>query len=427
MTTQRSEALVEEARKRMPGGVNSPVRAFQAVGGTPRVMVRGRGAYLWDADGNRYVDFVLSWGPMILGHAHPEVTLAVMEQLLQGSSFGTLTEVEIDLARLITEAFPFVDRVRMVNSGTEATMSALRLARAYTGRDGVVKFAGCYHGHADSFLVEAGSGALTFGVPSSPGVPRDLVQHTYALPYNDLEAVKTLFERQGEHIAAVIVEPVAGNMGVVLPQPGFLEGLRSTTRTYGALLIFDEVITGFRLSWGGASTRFSITPDLVTLGKIIGGGFPVGAYAGPEKIMRWIAPEGPVYQAGTLSGNPVAMQAGLATLEILRKTRPYDLLEERRKNFTEELEKLFRERGIPVSLPGIASMFSLFFRAVPPRNLDEVRESDTAFYARLFHALLEEGVYLAPSAFEAAFLSTQHTEEILHEALEGFRRALKKL
>jgi len=424
MNVSRSSVLFQEARKVLPGGVNSPVRAFGAVGGTPRVMVRGKGPYLWDADGQRYIDFVLSWGPLILGHAHPEVSLTVIEQLLQGSSFGTLTEVEIDLARLIVDAFPFVDQVRMVNSGTEATMSAIRLARAYTGRDGIVKFVGCYHGHADSFLVEAGSGALTFGVPSSPGVPADLVRHTYTLPYNDLQAVQRLFEERGETLAAVIVEPVAGNMGVVLPEPGFLEGLRELTRAYDTLLIFDEVITGFRLAWGGAATRFGITPDLVTLGKVIGGGFPVGAYGGPASIMQHVAPEGPVYQAGTLSGNPVAMRAGLTTLEILRQTRPYTELEQRRTFLTRSLQELFRERGIPVSLPGVGSMFSLFFRETPPRNLDEVRESDANAYARLFHALLEQGVYLAPSAFEAAFLSTAHEMPVLEEALERFRRAL---
>ncbi len=424
---ERSLALFERARRVMPGGVSSPVRAFGAVGGTPRFLVRGEGPYVWDADGRRYVDYVLSWGPLILGHRHPEVTVRVVERLLQGSSFGAPTEVEVRLAEKIVQAFPFVERVRFVNSGTEATMSAVRLARAYTGRDGVVKFAGCYHGHADTFLVQAGSGALTFGVPSSPGVPADLVRHTYILPYNDLDAVKDLFSERGEEIAAVIVEPVAGNMGVVLPEPGFLEGLREVTRAHGALLIFDEVITGFRIHWGGASTWFGITPDLVTLGKVIGGGFPVGAYGGREDVMALVAPEGPVYQAGTLSGNPVAMEAGFVTLEILERENPYEELSARRETLSRGIREIFSREGIPVSLPGIGSFFGIFFRETPPRNLEEVKASEAERYRTLFHALLEEGVYVAPSPFEAGFLSTAHTGKEIARTLEAFDRAVKRM
>ncbi len=422
-----NERVFQRAREVMPGGVSSPVRAFGAVGGTPRVLVRGEGAFVWDVEGKRYVDYVLSWGPLILGHRHPEVTVRVVERLMRGSSFGAPTEVEVRLAEKIVQAFPFVDRVRFVNSGTEATLSAVRLARAYTGRDGVVKFSGCYHGHGDTFLVQAGSGALTFGVPSSPGVPEDLVRHTYSLPYNDLEAVERLFAERGETIAAVIVEPVAGNMGVVLPRPGFLEGLRALTREYGALLIFDEVITGFRIHYGGASTFWGVEPDLITLGKVIGGGFPVGAYGGPASVMDRVAPEGPVYQAGTLSGNPVAMEAGLATLEVLERTRPFEELNRRREDLTRALADLFQEKGIPVSFPGVGSFFGMFFRETPPQNLAEVQQADTALYRKLFHALLEEGVYLAPSPFEAAFLSVAHTDAVLERTVEAFQRALEHL
>ena len=422
----RSAELWQRARELLPGGVSSPVRAFAAVGGTPRFIDRAKGPYVTDVDGVRYVDYVMAWGPLILGHAHPAVVEAVQRQVERGTAYGAPTEVELALAEAITAAIPSMERVRFVNSGTEATMSALRLARAYTGRDKVVKFAGCYHGHADSLLVEAGSGVLTLGLPGSPGVTRGAAQDTWVLPYNDTAAVEELFARHGEHIAAVIVEPIAGNMGVVPPEPGFLPALRRLTREAGALLIFDEVITGFRVGPGGAQGLLGITPDLTCLGKVIGGGLPVGAYGGRADIMERVAPAGPVYQAGTLSGNPLAMAAGLATLEVLSQPGTYERLERQAARLAEGLEAEARAQDVPYCLQRVGSMWTGFFHPGPLRNLAEVRQADASFYARYFHGMLREGVYLPPSAFEAAFVSLAHTDQDIDFTVEAHARALRR-
>ena len=422
----RSRELWEAARQLLPGGVSSPVRAFAAVGGTPRFIDRAKGPYVTDVDGVRYVDYVAAWGPMILGHAHPAVVSALQEQAARGTAYGTPTEVELALAERIREAFPTMERVRFVNSGTEATMSALRLARAYTGRHKIVKFAGCYHGHADSLLVEAGSGVLTLGLPGSPGVTPGAVADTWVLPYNDVAAVEELFARHGDQVAAVIVEPIAGNMGVVPPAPGFLPALRRLTREAGALLIFDEVITGFRVAYGGAQALLGIEPDLTCLGKIIGGGLPVGAYGGRAEIMEQVAPAGPVYQAGTLSGNPLAMRAGLATLEVLRQPGTYQRLERQAARLAAGLEAEARAQGVPYCVQRVGSMWTGFFHPGPLRNLEDVRRSDTGFYARYFHGMLREGVYLPPSAFEAAFVSLAHTDQEIDFTLEAHARALRR-
>ncbi|HEY8489034.1 MAG TPA: glutamate-1-semialdehyde 2,1-aminomutase [Thermaerobacter sp.] len=422
----RSAELWQRARELLPGGVSSPVRAFAAVGGTPRFIDRAKGPYVTDVDGVRYVDYVMAWGPLILGHAHPAVVEAVQRQVERGTAYGAPTEVELALAEAITAAIPSMERVRFVNSGTEATMSALRLARAYTGRDKVVKFAGCYHGHADSLLVEAGSGVLTLGLPGSPGVTRGAAQDTWVLPYNDTAAVEELFARHGERIAAVIVEPIAGNMGVVPPEPGFLPALRRLTREAGALLIFDEVITGFRVGPGGAQGLLGITPDLTCLGKVIGGGLPVGAYGGRADIMERVAPAGPVYQAGTLSGNPLAMAAGLATLEVLSQPGTYERLERQAARLAEGLEAEARAQDVPYCLQRVGSMWTGFFHPGPLRNLAEVRQADASFYARYFHGMLREGVYLPPSAFEAAFVSLAHTDQDIDFTVEAHARALRR-
>ncbi|GAB6877274.1 glutamate-1-semialdehyde 2,1-aminomutase [Thermaerobacter litoralis] len=422
----RSAELWQRARDLLPGGVSSPVRAFAAVGGTPRFIDRAKGPYVTDVDGVRYVDYVMAWGPLILGHAHPAVVEAVQRQVERGTAYGAPTEVELALAEAITAAIPSMERVRFVNSGTEATMSALRLARAYTGRDKVVKFAGCYHGHADSLLVEAGSGVLTLGLPGSPGVTRGAAQDTWVLPYNDTAAVEELFARHGERIAAVIVEPIAGNMGVVPPEPGFLPALRRLTREAGALLIFDEVITGFRVGPGGAQGLLGITPDLTCLGKVIGGGLPVGAYGGRADIMERVAPAGPVYQAGTLSGNPLAMAAGLATLEVLSQPGTYERLERQAARLAEGLEAEARAQDVPYCLQRVGSMWTGFFHPGPLRNLAEVRQADASFYARYFHGMLREGVYLPPSAFEAAFVSLAHTDQDIDFTVEAHARALRR-
>lgn len=427
MRNEKSRALFEQAQSLMPGGVNSPVRAFKAVGGTPFFVARGEGCYLWDVDGNRFVDFVCSWGPLILGHAHPEVVAAVKEAVERGTTYGAPTELEVALAEKIQQAFPSMEMLRLVNSGTEATMSAIRAARGYTGRKKIVKFEGCYHGHADYLLVKAGSGAATFGIPDSAGVPEGTAQDTIVLPYNDIEAFNKTMDAMGEEIAAVIVEPIAGNMGVVLPKPEFLAALRQKTEKHGVVLIFDEVITGFRVAYGGAQSLYGIKPDMTCLGKIVGGGFPLAAYGGRKEIMQTVAPLGPVYQAGTLSGNPVAVTAGLKTLEILERDNPYPELERRTKQLTQVISEAAKEAGVPVQINQIASMFTVFFTDQPVVDYASARRSDTQRYARFFHALLERGVYFPPSQFEAAFLSTAHDDEALSFAQDAVRSAMKAI
>lgn len=422
----RSAAAFAEAVKLMPGGVNSPVRAFKSVGLTPPFIQRGEGAYLYDIDGHKYIDYVSSWGPLILGHRHPEVIDALEKTLREmGTSFGAPTELENELAREITAAMPAVEMVRLVNSGTEATMSALRLARGYTGREKVVKFAGCYHGHADYFLIQAGSGALTFGVPNSPGVPATVAANTIVAPYNDLAAVEDIFQKAGEEIAAVIVEPVAGNMGCVPPLPGFLAGLRTITKEYGSLLIFDEVMTGFRVAFGGAQDLYGIRPDLTCLGKIIGGGLPVGAYGGRREIMERVAPSGPIYQAGTLSGNPLAVSAGLATLKVLKKPGTYERLESLSARLEKGLKEAAAEAGVPATFNRVGAMFTTFFNPGPVTDYATATASDTRAFAAFFRAMLRQGIYLAPSQFEAAFMSLAHREADIDCTIAAAREAFK--
>jgi glutamate-1-semialdehyde 2,1-aminomutase len=427
MAGEKSRALFERAQRLMPGGVNSPVRAFRAVGGTPFFVARGEGCFLWDVDGNRYVDFVCSWGALILGHAHPEVVAAVKAAVERGTTYGAPTELEVRLAEQIQSAFPTMEMLRLVNSGTEATMSALRVARGYTGRGKVIKFEGCYHGHADYLLVKAGSGATTFGIPDSAGVPESFSQETIVLPYNDADAFIRTMDEIGDQVAAVIVEPVAGNMGVVLPQQKFLQALREQTRKHGAVLIFDEVITGFRLTYGGAQHLFGIEPDMTCLGKIVGGGFPLAAYGGRRDIMQAVAPLGPVYQAGTLSGNPVAVTAGLTTLRILERDKPYAELERRTNWLTDAIADAARAFNIPVQINRIASMFTAFFTDQPVTDYASAKRSDTKRFARFFHALLQRGVFLPPSQFEAAFLSVAHSDEVLAQVAEAMRQAMRQV
>ena len=421
MTTEKSRKAMEAARRWIPGGVNSPVRAFRAVGGDPLFIESASGARIRDVDGNEYIDYVGSWGPMIVGHAHPRILEAVGEAAKKGTSFGAPTEAETRLAEMVARRIPGVERVRFVNSGTEATMSALRLARAYTRRNKFIKFEGCYHGHGDPFLVQAGSGAATLGVPNSPGVPETVVRDTLLAPYNDLTAVERLFEAHDD-IAAVIVEPVLGNVGLIPPERGFLEGLRSLTRDRGALLILDEVMTGFRIARGGATERFGVRGDLVTLGKIIGGGLPVGAYGGPAAIMDQLAPLGPVYQAGTLSGNPLAMAAGITALELLDAPGTYERLEA----LGEQLDRGMRASiaGKPLCFQRVGSMFCLYFCPGPVRNYDDAKRSDTKAFGKFFHAMLARGVYLAPSQFEAGFISLAHTEADIDRTLQAGKEAL---
>jgi len=423
----KSEALWQRAQKFLPGGVNSPVRAWRSVKGNPLFIERAKGAKIYDVDGHEYIDYVCSWGPMIVGHAHEEVIEAIKHTASKGTSFGAPTEVEVELAEMIIKAFPSIEKVRMVNSGTEATMSALRLARAYTQRDKVIKFDGCYHGHADSFLVKAGSGLATLGIPASPGVPEDLTKHTISLPYNDLSGVEDVFAQIGKEIACIIVEPVAGNMGVVLPEEGFLKGLRRVTQRYGSLLIFDEVITGFRVSWGGAQVHYGINPDLTCLGKIIGGGMPVGAYGGKKEIMSLIAPEGQVYQAGTLSGNPLAMSAGLATLKILQRPEVYKELEKKTRQLTEGIKQAAEETGISLQINQIASMFSLFFNDRPVTDYKSVLKSNSDMFIKYFYGMLKRGIYLAPSAYEASFVSLAHTDEDIKRTIEAVYHTFKEI
>lgn len=417
----------ERARQRLPGGVNSPVRAFAAVGGEPFFTARADGAYLWDVSGKRYIDYVGSWGPMIVGHNHPHVRAAVERALRDGLSYGTPCPGEVILAETITRLVPSLEMLRMVNSGTEATMAAIRVARGCTGRERIVKFEGCYHGHGDAFLVKAGSGALTFGVPTSPGVPKALADLTSTLPYNDLAAARALFAARGEEIAAVIVEPVAGNMNCIPPRPGFLEGLRELCTRHGALLIFDEVMTGFRVALGGAQQRYGITPDLSTFGKIIGGGMPVGAYGGRRDLMQQVAPSGPIYQAGTLSGNPVAMAAGLAMLELIQAPGFYERLEQTSAILTDGLLAAAREAGIPFRVNRVGSMFGLFFTAENVETYQQATRCDVAAFRRFFHAMLERGVFLAPSAFEAGFVSSAHDAAAIDATLTAARAAFREV
>jgi glutamate-1-semialdehyde 2,1-aminomutase len=424
----RSRELFLQAQRRIPGGVNSPVRAFRGVGGEPVFFARGEGPYLFDEDGRRYVDYVGSWGPMIVGHAHPEVIQAVREAAARGLGFGAPTAIEVAMAEKLCALVPSLQLVRMVSSGTEATMSAVRLARAFTGRDKIVKFEGCYHGHSDSLLVKAGSGALTLGVPSSPGVPANLAEHTVTVAYNDLIQVQDVFAEAGGAIAAVIVEPVAGNMNCVPPLPGFLEGLRQICDDYGALLIFDEVMTGFRVALGGAQQLYGVMPDLTTLGKVIGGGLPVGAFGGRADIMEKIAPLGPVYQAGTLSGNPVALTAGLKTLQLIEKVSFFASLGEATLRLTEGILERAQAMRVPMTANQVGGMFGLFFTEEQEvRAYDHVMACDVERFRRFFHAMLERGVYLAPSAFEAGFVSGAHTEEAIAYTLDAAEQVLAGL
>ncbi|MBF6590083.1 MAG: glutamate-1-semialdehyde 2,1-aminomutase [Ktedonobacterales bacterium] len=411
----------------MPGGVSSPVRAFTAVGGQPLFIARGEGAHIYDVDDNRYIDYVGSWGPLLLGHAHPVVLEAIMRAARHGTSFGAPTEAEVRLAELVIAAMPSIELVRFVNSGTEATMSALRVARAFTGRDKILKFAGGYHGHADMLLVAAGSGALTLGVPDSPGVPRGATGETLTAPYNDAAAVRELFARFPDEIAAVIVEPVAGNMGCVPPQPGFLEELRAATHEHGALLIFDEVMTGFRVAYGGAQALYAITPDLTCLGKIVGGGLPAAAYGGRREILSLVAPAGPVYQAGTLSGNPLAMAAGTAQLELLREPGVYERLERASAALAVGVAEAATAARVPVSATRVGSMFCVFFTAGPVRDEASAKQSDTRAFATYFRAMLEQGVYLAPSQFEAGFVSLAHSDEDIAHTVAAAHAAFARV
>jgi glutamate-1-semialdehyde 2,1-aminomutase len=425
--TDRSAELFQQAQACFPGGVNSPVRAFRGVGGQPLFIERGAGPYLYDVDGNRYIDFMLSWGPLILGHAHPQVVAALQAAVERGTSYGAPNPAEVELAELIRAFMPGMESLRFVSSGTEATMSTLRLARAYTARDKIIKFEGCYHGHADYLLVKAGSGVATLGLPDSPGVPAGAVQDTLIARYNDLAAVSELFERFPGQVAALIVEPVAGNMGVVLPQAGFLAGLRRLTAQHGALLIFDEVMTGFRAHPGGAQALYGVQPDLTTLGKVIGGGLPVGAYGGRREILSLIAPSGPVYQAGTLSGNPLAMAAGIATLQVLQQPGTWEKLEASADRLASGLARAAQTAGVPVQVQRAGTMFTTFFAEGALRDWTAVKGCDTACYAGFFHAMLDEGVYLPPSQFEASFLSTAHDEAIIQRTLEAAGSAFQRV
>ena len=425
MKKEISSQLYAKAQKVMPGGVNSPVRAFNAVGGEPLFIKSAKGCTITDVDGNEFIDYVSSWGPLIFGHAHPCIVEAITRQAELGTSYGASTELEIELAEKVVNAVPSIDVVRMVNSGTEAVMSALRLARGITGRDKIVKFEGCYHGHSDSLLVKAGSGLASLGTPECPGIVSGLAEKTLNLPFNDTEKVRQLFAKEGNEIAALIVEPVAGNMGVIPPAPGFLEILREETKKAGSLLIFDEVMTGFRVSLGGAQNLFGVTPDITCLGKIIGGGLPVGAYGGSKEVMDHISPVGSVYQAGTLSGNPLAMAAGNIMLDLLSEPRVYDLLEKKSKKLCDGLQKNVHELEISAQFTRVGSMFSMFFTDQIIKNFDSVKTCDTKFFKRYFNALLEEGVYIAPSQFEVGFMSAIHSDEEIDQTIAVSLKALK--
>lgn len=427
MNTERSQKLFYEAQQYLPGGVDSPVRAFKAVGGTPPFIARGQGSRIYDVDGNEFIDFVCSWGPLILGHSHPRVVDALRQAIERGTSFGAPTELETTLARMICDAMPSIEMIRFVNSGTEATMSALRLARAFTSRDKVVKFAGGYHGHADGLLAKAGSGLATLGIPDSPGVPPSYAQNTLVAPYNDVEAVEQLFRRYPKEIAAVIVEPIAANMGVIPPRPGFLAGLHRLTDEFGTLLIFDEVITGFRVACGGAQALYGITPDLTCLGKIIGGGLPIGAYGGRREIMEMMAPVGPVYQAGTLSGNPLVMTAGIETIKVLSQPGIYSQLETKSSSLEEGIAIAASEAGISLRVSRVASLLTAFFGSEPVVDYESATQSDTTLFGRFFQQLLSEGIYWPPSQFEAASVSIAHTDEDIQAAIGAISKALGQL
>ena len=427
MKRKRSIALYQKALGMIPGGVNSPVRAFKAIGIPPAFIDRGKGSHLWDVDGNEYIDYVGSWGPMILGHAHPRVVAALKKAAPKGTSFGAPTSLEIDLAARVKKAYPSVELLRMVSSGTEAAMGAIRVARGFTGRDKVLKFEGCYHGHGDSLLVKAGSGATTFGIPDSLGVPEALARNTLTAPFNDLEAVRTLVRQNPNELACIIVEPIVGNMGVVLPEAGFLEGLRKICSDEGIVLIFDEVITGFRVAYGGAQELYGIKADLTCLGKIIGGGLPVGAYGGKQAIMERVAPLGGVYQAGTLSGNPMAMTAGIETLDLLRSKKVYQALEEKTTYLTEGISKSAEERGIPITINRATGLFTVFFTRGPVTHYQKAKMSDTKRFAQFFIQMMEEGIYLPPSQFEAWFISLAHSQKDLDRTIEACDSAFRKL
>ena len=427
MDIQKSRELFKEAEKYLVGGVNSPVRAFKSVEAEPLFISKGKGSRIWDIDGNSYIDYVLSWGPLILGHSNDKIINAIKEISNYGTSFGAPTEIEVKMAKAVIEAVPSIEMVRFVNSGTEATMSAIRLARGYTGRKKIVKFEGCYHGHVDSLLVSAGSGVATFGIPGTPGIPEELANLTIVLPYNDIEKVEEVFKKYGDEIACVIIEPVAGNMGVIAPSKEFHQRLREITREYGALLIWDEVMTGFRLAYGGAQELYGIEPDLTTLGKVIGGGLPVGAYGGKREIMENIAPVGQVYQAGTLSGNPLAMMAGLKQLEILKETNPYSELDEKGKFLADGINFLIDKYGIKGRVNRVGSMITLFFTDKEVKNFSDAKSSDLKMFAKFFRELLNRGIYLPASQFEAWFLSTAHSKSDLEETLNKIEDVFKIL
>ncbi|MGE5643939.1 MAG: glutamate-1-semialdehyde 2,1-aminomutase [Byssovorax cruenta] len=427
MNITKSISLFQEAQTLLPGGVDSPVRAFRAVGGQPLFIERGEGPYLYDVDGNRYIDYVLSWGPLITGHSHPQVVKAIQDAAMKGTSYGAPSPLEVELAKCVMEFMPNLEMLRFVNSGTEATMSALRLARAYTKRDKIVKFDGCYHGHADLLLVQAGSGVITLGLPDSPGVPANTVKDTLVADFNDLDSVEALFKKYPEQIAAIIVEPVAGNMGVVPPLPGFLQGLREITAREGSLLIFDEVMTGFRVHKGGAQSLYNIKPDLTTLGKVIGGGLPVGAYGGKKEIMQMVAPAGPMYQAGTLSGNPLAMSAGIATLSLIQGQECWRMLEQAAARLEAGIASAAQKAGIPIQQTRVGTMFTTFFSETKPVDWNTVKVADKARFGKFFQKMLENGVYLAPSQFEAGFISIVHTDDVIDATVAKAEQAFKEL